>query len=244
MHKLLKIALAIALSCLSLPSWATIAFVNSVTITGGTSGSNISASFSAISGNTETCGVGFNKTTASVSSVTDTVGSIYTQTVAVNGTNARIEIWSTVLAGTNASNKVTVNSTSGTGNGPGVICVEYSGVNSLGVTNTNSATSSTSATISITTQDLNNFISAFFADSTNVTYTSVTGNLITQVGNSSGAEKSAACNNTVTNPGTLTCAETVGSSNWAAAAVELRTGISAAAGGGQKRRKLEQFGED
>ncbi len=140
-----------------------------------------------------------------------------------NATLARTEIWSAKVAA-GASTTVTVNLSAGSE----VVCAvaQYSGVGALGLTSTNSGTG-TALTVSVTTQDNNNWVVGGFAQrGTTGTLSAQTGTL-RQVKVSTGVSnwvKGALTDNTSATPASVTNAVTATqSTDWAAAALELRT---------------------
>jgi hypothetical protein len=184
------------------------------TLTASTSGSHTVLVMIAIRTNTST-----------VSSVTDSGGSSYSQCsgCALNN-NAREEIWTTAVNSSIASTTVTVNLSAGS---KFVMSVEeYSGAAALGKTATASL-SSANPSISLTTQDNNNFVTVGFAGQGVSTFTASTGNLransVTSGGSSSANVGGAACDNTAASPSSVTCTVTNADVNWACVALELRT---------------------
>ena len=139
-----------------------------------------------------------------------------------NPANARTEIWSAKVA-SGASTTVTVNLAAGSE----VVCAvaQYSGVGALGLTNTNSGTG-TAPTVSVTTQDNNNWVVAGFAhEGATGTLSAQTGTLRQVKVTSGSSVKGALTDNTSATPASVTNAVTATQTgtNWAAAALELRT---------------------
>lgn len=168
-----------------------------------------------------------------ITSVTDSGGNSYVQEV--NNTTfdsvASVQIW--VCASSTAqlvggTDLVTVKATTASA---GVLCVlGYSGVQAIGTTAINSSSiGSTSPTISLTTQDANNFVVAVLAvGGVRQTWSANTGNLRASF-RLTGGRNMAVVDNTAASPSSVTCSATISSSNpWDCAAVELRstTGVT------------------
>src|SRR5205807_5146550 len=98
------------------------------------------------------------------SSVTDSGGSFYFKVAdqLVNVNAARVQLWATVAAGAKNSTWVKVN-TCCTGTDMVAAVASYSGVVSLGTVVKTWANNSTTAPISVTTQDANNWVVAAMA---------------------------------------------------------------------------------
>ena len=110
---------------------------------------------------------------------------------------------------------------------------DYSGASSFNASlsgNTASG-SSTSATITVTTQDSNDWIVCGISDGIN-TLTVTVGN--SRQATTGGSNKTVLLDNTVVSPGSVTCTATLSSSAWAAAVIELRT-----TGGGVIRHRSQ-----
>ena len=99
-----------------------------------------------------------------------------------------------------------------------ITIVEYSGATSVGTSNFNSG-SSNAPTITMTTQDANNWMVASLGDSSN-TITYLTGNSRESV--IVGAAEQITLDNTRATTGSLTCAGTMISTTWVAVYIELR----------------------
>lgn len=161
-----------------------------------------------------------------VSSITDTGGSTYSQRAAVTNT-VRAEIWSTGAGAAKASTSITVNSSASVKFV--VAAADYSGVAAVGANGTNTGSTAT-PTISITTQDANNWVAAGFAGQGTATPTANTGNL-RQTGATSGQASNTNVSgtlndNTAASAGSVTNAVSfVAGVAWAAAAVELRSTV-------------------
>src|SRR5207244_2842147 len=111
--------------------------------------------------------------------------------------------------------------------GSEVVCAvaQYSGVGALGLTNTNSGTG-TAPIVSVTTQDNNNWVVAGFAhEGATGTLSAQTGTLRQVKVTSGSSVKGALTDNTSATPASVTNAVTATQTgtNWAAAALELRT---------------------
>ena len=199
----------------------TIAHVNSASGTGITT--TCAMSLGAVTaGNTAVVVVGMRTTTASVSAITDSAGSIYTYRTAVNGgTTARLEIWSATVASTAASNMVTVT----LGSSLSVCAVgQYSGVGAVGLAATAQNTTA-GPSISVATQDANNWVVAGFSIANGTVPTaSANGNLRQTMSTGGGASNQSGglCDNTRATPGSVGCTLGHTAVQWAAAALELR----------------------
>src|SRR5213593_2004954 len=120
-----------------------------------------------------------NNTAVIPSSVTDSGGSLYVKLAdqLVNVNYARVQLWSTVAAGAKSSTWVKVN-TCCTGTDMVAAVASYSGVVSLGkVVPAYTASASTTATSSVTTQDPNNWVVAAMATAGSSALGGSTGNL-------------------------------------------------------------------
>ncbi len=170
--------------------------------------------------------IAIKNTGSTGSSITDTGGTSYpfSQSFGKNGTNERVEIWTSTAGGSTSSTSVTINLAS---TSKFVGCVfEYSGVQALGNENTAQATAA-NPSISVTTQDSNNFCVGGFSGQGTGTFTSGTGTLrasaATSGGNASTNVGGALVDNTVGSPGTCTTSVTNADTDWALAVIELRS---------------------
>ncbi|HET7150874.1 MAG TPA: hypothetical protein VFI60_05650 [Candidatus Acidoferrum sp.] len=166
--------------------------------------------------------------TSAVVSVVDTGGSVYSKQASISNGTFTMEIWSTAVGAAKASTSVTI--TYGTTHvARGAAVGDYSGVVALGITNTASGSASP-ATVSLTTQDANNFVVAGLGTSsaTTQTFTAQNGSIreTTTLAGSNGTlvDNTAASPSSVTDSATYSVA-----GNWAAVALELR---STSGGGG------------
>ena len=192
----------------------------------GTSSAPTSLSIGYNSGNNNTivavCALG--STTSSISSITDSGSTWALQAFANNGTAVRSEIWSTSAGGSVASTSFTVNISGGTPTSCAL--EEYSGVLSLGKTATAQGTSGIWS-VTLTTQDANNYVAAGIGANSYYGYSNPTGSLrqsgvITSNSGSNyvemalfdkaGATASPVTNGVITSP-----------APWAALALELRS---------------------
>ncbi len=169
-----------------------------------------------------------------ITSITDSGGSTYAQRASIANGFTRSEIWSTGAGAAVASTSITVNYSAA-----GIVrasAADYSGVQGLGTTGTNTGTSTT-PTISLTTQDANNAVAAGFASALFV-QTQNTGSL-----RDAQLDREALVDNCAASPSSVTDAVSISSSQaWAATALELRSTTGGAAPGGtNKRRKLEKM---
>src|SRR5437016_14261235 len=122
--------------------------------------------------------VAVKNTAVTPSSVTDSGGSLYVLLAdqLVNINYARVQLWSTVAAGAKNSTWVKVN-TCCTGTDMVAAVASYSGVVSLGTVVKTWANNSTTAPISVTTQDANNWVVAAMATAGSSALGGSTGNL-------------------------------------------------------------------
>ncbi len=160
------------------------------------------------------------------SSVTDSGGSLYVLLAdqLVNINYARVQLWSTVAAGAKNSTWVKVN-TCCTGTDMVAAVASYSGVVSLGTVVKTWANNSTTAPISVTTSDPNNWVVAAMATAGSSALGSSTGNLRQNALNPAPATIGGALmDNTSASPAAVGNTLTTGSAQYTAmAAVELRT---------------------
>ncbi len=194
---------------------------------GSNSASSLVITITVTAGHTIVVSAG-NDSSLTVSSVTDSGGSTYTQRATIANGADRSEIWSTAAGGAVAGTSITV-TFSGTG-AVGASASDYSGVQALGTTGTNTGTS-TVPTISLTTQDNSNAVVAGFQAHGGVPAAQTTGALRDEREFFSPLE--ALVDNCAASPSSVTDAITLTSSQaWAATALELR---STTGGGGGTR---------
>ena len=169
-------------------------------------------------------------TSSSVSSITNSAGTYGTFTLQAsnNGTGVRVEVW-TVHVTTGAATVFTINITGGATSIEANL-EEYSGVNSIGHTDTASGTLIILMDFGVATQDGNNWVITGFG------FACQSGDTLTaQVGNESQKSIPAATavggalyDNTQPLSATFGCATKLSTSrNWAAASIELRTAATA-----------------
>jgi hypothetical protein len=164
--------------------------------------------------------------TGHVNAISDTAGSnAYTQLAWFCQNTTRIEVWGTLsIASTNTSGVITVTSASGTGSAPALIFDQYSGVVAFGTTQTAGANASTTATVSLTTQDNNDFVVAVFAGHASNAFTFTVGtHRGSSAQNSVASVRGDSGDNTNATPASVTNTATMTSADWAAIAVKLRT---------------------
>ncbi len=166
-----------------------------------------------------------NGTTDTVSSVTDTGGSSYSQKVTCGATCTTVdmEIWATNPGAAVSSVSVTANW--GASNAKGVACVgTYTGVLAYGNTGTPASGTCATCSINTTTQDNNNYAFAGFGGADTNTWTANVGNLRAQAQTTTSAAANAAiADNTAASPGTVTNTLTITSAIHARISLELRT---------------------
>ena len=171
-------------------------------------------------------------TGCSVSSVTDTGGSTYTRLAQFqnlgNTTPENFEIWGTTNSVASTSITATLNQS--TTNFSVTAAAEYSGAAAFGHTNSAFADSgSTLATISVTTQDSNNFVVAWVSEGTGTGFTVTNGTVRATDSGSPSTATAIVLDNTAASASSVTCSGTISSQGWHAIAVELRTSAGVAA---------------
>jgi hypothetical protein len=235
-----KLIFAMFLMLAALPARAAIGFVQ---IANGTAaaGTTCVVTITTTSTNTLVMTTSDRPVTSIVSSITDSAGTnTWTNAAAVtdSGNAAHEEAWTTQVS-SNSVTSVTVHYSVTLTH---AIChiAEYSGVQAIGLNNTNSNASGTNPTVSITTQDANNFVVAGLGENGNNIYTAQNGNLRQQT--SANTRREGTVDNTAVSASSVTCSVTYsGNAPWVAAAVELRSTSGAAAPTGiNKRQKYEQ----
>jgi len=212
---------------LALPARAAITFVNQGSNNLSTSATSMTVTIPAtVAGNDLVAVVSIGIDIApntTVSSVTATGATFASRVVLSNGV-ARVEIWSArgISAGITT---VTINFVAATNATAAV--AEYSGVAALGTTATNSGATA-NPTVSLTTQDANNFVVGGFSASAAgiAAFTALTGTLraapVTAAGDVTDVA-GALTDNTSATPASVTNAVTQAANTWAAAALELRS---------------------
>lgn len=189
-----------------------------------TTPSSLSIPYSSGSGNTVVVTCALGSTASSIVSITDS-GSAWAQRAFVNGTGVRSEIWSTPAGGSVASTSFTVSISGPVPTSCGL--EEYAGVQSLGNTATSYAISG-SWSISLTTQDPNNYVVAGLGANSYYGYTAVAGTIEQLAGltpnSGNNYVETALCDNTAATATSVSCASVSGPTAWAAIALELRTG--------------------
>jgi len=168
----------------------------------------------------------------SATSVTDTGGSKYRLIAAgYNSTKlTRVEIWATNASAAVASTAVTVNVPASSNVAAAVF--SYTGVVALGTTNVTTG-SAANPTIAATTVDANNWVVAGFVSNVATAPTAGTGTLRTALAFSGQLDSVSLNDNTAAAAGSVTNGVTATATNWAMAALELRSASSPAPGTGQ-----------
>lgn len=121
----------------------------------------------------------------------------------------------------------------------GVVMI-YAGATAFGNTGSNTSTSSTNPTLSVVTQDNDNFVASMFADlAGGGTHTAQTGTIRVNAFNSNQASRIlTAVDNTSASPASVTCSFTTGSAvNYAGLGVELRAQAAASV----RQRRVIRF---
>src|SRR5690348_6831437 len=158
-----------------------------------------------------------------VSSVVDSGGSTYTKIASVTNGTLILEIWATSATGSVASTTVTVTWSAASRNHEMAAC-EYTGVAAIGTNNTASGSASPGS-VSITTQDANNFVVAGIGVLAANAQTAQNGNLRLSITEGGAGSKSSLgeVDNTAASASSVTCSTTFTSAAWGAVAVELRS---------------------
>jgi large repetitive protein len=192
------------------------------------------ASLTTVSGRDIVFVITLGSTSSSVSSITASAGSYGTFTfrAAQNGTGVRVEIW-TVHVVTGAATVFTVNITGGA-TSLSIQQEEYSGVSSIGHTSTASGSSFDIRAGNVLTQDSTNIVVAGlgFACQSGDTLTAQNGGERQKSIPAATAVGGCLQDHTTILVGTVAVMTQINNSrNWAAAALELRSGITANAAG-------------
>lgn len=223
-----RLLLFVFLLCAS-PAWSAISFT-SADGEGGGAGSISTLNFGFGGGNigdiASIC-VSFTDATKSISSVTGDISGAVQVDRKCNGTAICVEQWRGTVTGSTPT--ITTNFSAAT-NVTGTVAL-YSGVVSIGATATATSGTGANASISMITQDANNFIVSCQGSNGNFEAVAVTGNLRAS-NNETGTphSDSAVADNTVGSPGSVTVETTIndpGTGPWAATAFELRTASGA-----------------
>jgi hypothetical protein len=196
---------------------------------GGNTGSasaptSLSINYRSGSNNTVVAVCALGSTSSSISSITDSGSTWALRGYVNNGTSVRSEIWSTPAGGSVASSTFTISIPGGV---PASCALEeYSGVLALGNTSTAQATSG-SWSVSLATQDPNNYVVAGLGANSYYGYSNPVGTK-RQVGlltNNAGNNyvEMALFDNTSSTASNVTNSIVTGPAPWAAAALELRS---------------------
>lgn len=200
-----------------------IAFVKDVALVSTANATTAVVTIATAANNTLVATIEIVPNTNVITGITDSAGNVWTfQQAENNGGNVwREEVWTSLKAA--AVTSVTVHYTTFIDVGDSIIFIsEYSGVQAIGTSTVATGTASTQ-TISITTQDANNFVVCGSALNSALTYTAVTGTIRDQ--QVEGASSSSVLiDNTAASASSVTCAVSTGSgNNWSMVAVELRS---------------------
>jgi hypothetical protein len=184
---------------------------------------SLSIAYSSHGGNTIVAVCALGNTASSINSVTDR-GSTWTRGAYVNnGTAVRSEIWATAAGGSVASTSFTINMSQGS---PASCALEeYSGVAIIGSTAVTQGTSGT-LSVSLPTQEANDYVVAGLGANTYFGYMITNGTLRQAGGLTSNSGNNYVemdlCDNTAASAAPVTCSAAMGSSAWAAPALQLR----------------------
>lgn len=191
-------------------------------------------SFNTTTGRIQIIAVGLGSTASSVTSITDTGGGSPSiiRITSLNVTNIRVEIWKATGVATKTGNVFTANVTPSTT--LAIAAEEYSGSTTVGINGTNSNAGSFNIDQTLATQDANNFVVAALV------FAAQSGDTLTGTAGTSRQSSIPAA----TRPGvalydqsavmdeTMRIMSRISTSReWATAAVELRSGGSAASAG-------------
>ena len=167
--------------------------------------------------------------TAAITSVRDN-NSVDYDFVGTAGDNVNVaKVWCYTKLNAPAATSITIIwSPAGISN---MVAAVYTGVSSFGNTGTNSSTSSTNPTVSVTTQDNDNYVAAMFADLNNVTFTAQNGTIrLNTYMLGQGSRAVSLLDNTAASPSSVVNSATTASAiNYATFAIELRAAAGAAA---------------
>ena len=206
----------------ALPASASITFVQTAS-NSATSGTTVAVTITTTGGNQLVlCSFSVTVHISSISSANS-----WAQQSGVQQGSGTTECWTPTVLSSTAETSITVTYNS-TIVDSAVIVGEYSGALSYGLTNTASNASTTTQTISITTQDNNNFVVAGLGIPTSATVTIQTGTerAFKAVG---AADQLWLVDNTSSTPASVTCSTTTAAVHaYGAAAIELRTTTGAA----------------
>jgi hypothetical protein len=192
-----------------------------------TGGSNapvsLSIAYSSGNGNTIVAACALGNTSSSISSITDGGSAWAFRAYASNGTSVRSEIWSTSAGGSVASSSFTINISGGA---PASCALEeYSGVQIIGTTATNEGTSGT-ISVSLTTQEANDYIVAGLGTNSYSGYNITNGVSRQSAGLTSNSSNNYVemdlCDNKAPAAGSVACLSVSAPAPWAAPALELR----------------------
>lgn len=200
-----------------------IAFVNGA-INNGAGVTTVSVTYAPTAGNTVVVTLGF---TVAVTNLTCTDSSFNPLAAGPSRTNG---ITSACFYYTAASGVTGFTASWTTASGVNIAVAEYSGVQSVNAALAGNAASATSATatITVTTEDNNDFIVASIVSNANVV--TITVGTLRENAASAGAKLKIA-DNTVASAGAVTITGTLTSAAWAIVVLELRTVASGGGGG-------------
>jgi hypothetical protein len=192
--------------------------------TGGSNApTSLSIAYGSGSGNTIVAVCALGKTSASISSITDSGSTWALRAYASNGTAVRSEIWSTSAGGSVASTSFTINIAGGA---PASCALEeYSGVQIIGTTATSEGTSGT-ISVSLTTLEANDYIVAGLGANSYSGYNITNGVSRQPAGLTSNAGNNYVemdlCDNKAATASSVACSSVSAPAPWAAPALELR----------------------
>jgi hypothetical protein len=185
---------------------------------------SLTIAYTSHSNNTIVAVCALGNTSSSISSITDSGSTWVFQAAVSNGTVVRSEIWSTSAGGSVASTSFTVNISGGTPTSCAI--EEYSGVQSIGATATNKATSGTWS-VNLTTHEANDYVVAGLGANSYYGYTAVAGTIRQLAGLTSNSGNNyvemALCDNSAASATSVACTSVTGPVAWAASALELRS---------------------
>jgi hypothetical protein len=190
---------------------------------GGNAPTSLSIAYASGNGNTIVAVCALGKTSSSISSITDSGSTWAFRAYASSGTAVRSEIWSTGAGGSVASTSFTINIAGGA---PASCALEeYSGVQIIGTTATSEGTSGT-ISVSLTTQEANDYIVVGLGANSYSGYNVTNGISRQAAGLTSNSSNNYVemdlCDNKAAMASSVACSSVSAPAPWAAPALELR----------------------
>jgi len=234
MRKLLAVFLFVLILIGSPYGWATASWVGGAKNDATGSVTTITVTYSPTAGNTLV--IFLETAPVSGGSCADNNSNALTVGPTISATEYQSSYYGTAITGATSYTCTWTTSTEA-----GIVLGEYSGVSSVNASlsgNTNSGNSAT-ASVTVTTQDANDWIACGLGDSSDM----LTGSVGTQREQvAASTKKITLVDNTSSSAGSLTCAATLTSTGWVGIALELRTTSAVSVSQFDKRRKLTRLG--